>query len=63
MKPQTPVQARLPVVAALFLPWPVWLLRERAQGLPLAVHRGGRVVAVLEGARPQEGGARSRTAF
>jgi protein ImuB len=57
MKPQTPVQARLPVVAALFLPWPVWLLREEAKELPLAVHRGGRVVAVSPlarklGARP-----------
>lgn len=57
MKPQTPVQARPPVVAALFLPWPVWLLREEAKELPLAVHRGGRVVAVSPlarklGARP-----------
>jgi len=57
MKPKTPVQTRLPVVAALFLPWPVWLLKEKAKGLPLAVHQGGRVVAVSPlaqrlGARP-----------
>ncbi|GAA5336516.1 MULTISPECIES: Y-family DNA polymerase [Thermus] len=42
------------VAAALFRPWPVWLLgRERPelQDLPLALHRGGRVVALSPKAR------------
>lgn len=42
------------VAAALFRPWPVWLLvREHPElrGLPLAVHRSGRVVALCPRAR------------
>lgn len=42
------------VAAALFLPWPVWLLRREDPGLrdfPLAVHWGGRVVALCPWAR------------
>ncbi|MFN4073924.1 MAG: hypothetical protein ACK4G4_11015 [Thermus sp.] len=42
------------VAALLLLPWPVWLLRREdpsLAGFPLAVHRGGRVVALCPWAR------------
>lgn len=39
------------VAAALFLPWPIWLLRREGGTPPLAVHRGGRVVAACPLAR------------
>jgi len=42
------------VAAALFLPWPVWLWRREnpaLEGLPVAVHRGGKVAALSPLAR------------
>ncbi|MBW6394668.1 hypothetical protein KZX47_05815 [Thermus sp. SYSU G05001] len=42
------------VAALLLLPWPIWLLRREdpsLAGFPLAVHRGGRVVALCPWAR------------
>lgn len=42
------------VAALLLLPWPVWFLRREdpsLRGFPLALHRGGRVVALCPWAR------------